>query len=238
MNLTSASSILILNPHPGSEIPDPDPDRHRIPDHRSLQSLPFAFALDARCKLSSMSMGLNGRAGDAQLFPSVPLDPDLTLPRVATTLRTMANGASVIPVVVGALALIGWSMDVEALKRIVPGLTAMNPATAIGFICLGWSLGVLSAGLAGPRAPAGTRPRVAHRRLRPLQGRGPPGIRKSSARPVPLPGKSSRSPTSGVRIEWRRTRQSTSCCSGRRWRSSIVRSAGSGRRRCCRSSRP
>ena len=95
-------------------------------------------------------MGLNGRAGDAQLLPSVPLDPDLTLPRVATTLRTMANGASVIPVVVGALALIGWSMDVEALKRIVPGLTAMNPATAIGFICLGWSLGVLSAGLAGP----------------------------------------------------------------------------------------
>jgi diguanylate cyclase (GGDEF)-like protein len=96
-----------------------------------------------------MSMGLNGRAGDPQASSSMPPDPDLTLPRVAVALRTMANVASVIPVVVGALALIGWSMDMETLKRIVPGLTAMNPATAIGFICLGWSLGVLSTGATG-----------------------------------------------------------------------------------------
>ena len=76
--------------------------------------------------------------------PEVPIEPDLILPRVATALRTTATIASLIPVLVGVLALIGWSIDSEVLKRFVPGLTAMNPATAIGFICLGWSLGVLS----------------------------------------------------------------------------------------------
>src|SRR6185369_9032277 len=44
------------------------------------------------------------------------------------------------PVIVGALVLAGWWFGVEFLKRIVPGLVAMNPASAIGFICLGGAL--------------------------------------------------------------------------------------------------
>lgn len=64
----------------------------------------------------------------------------MTLPRAASALRGMARVASVIPVVIGVLVLVGWWADVEFLKRIVPGLVAMNPATAVAFICLGLSL--------------------------------------------------------------------------------------------------
>jgi diguanylate cyclase (GGDEF)-like protein len=72
--------------------------------------------------------------------------PDLTMPRIATALGTMAIVCSFIPVLVGALVLIGWDRDIELLKRLVPGLTAMNPLTAVGFICLGCGLGMLSRG--------------------------------------------------------------------------------------------
>ena len=74
--------------------------------------------------------------------PDVP-GPDLTLPRVASALRTTARIGGVVPVMVGALVLIGWAADIELLKRIGPTLTAVNPTTAIGFICLGCSLAIL-----------------------------------------------------------------------------------------------
>jgi diguanylate cyclase (GGDEF)-like protein len=77
-------------------------------------------------------------------------EPDLTLPRVAATLRAAARIASLVPVLAGVIALVGWAADVETFKRIVPGLTAMNPTTAIGFLCLGWSLAVLTQGAAPP----------------------------------------------------------------------------------------
>ena len=51
-----------------------------------------------------------------------------------------ARLASAISVIVGVVVLIGWQHDVEILKRIIPGLTAMNPVAAIGFICLGCAL--------------------------------------------------------------------------------------------------
>ncbi len=52
------------------------------------------------------------------------------LPRVAATAA----------ILVGALVLVGWARDVETLKRIVPGLVAMNPTTAILFLCSGVAL--------------------------------------------------------------------------------------------------
>ena len=76
--------------------------------------------------------------------PASPFAPDLTLPHVASTLRTASRIASLVPVLTGVVVLIGWAADIETFKRLVPGLTAMNPATAIGFIALGWSLSVLS----------------------------------------------------------------------------------------------
>ena len=78
-----------------------------------------------------------------------PFVPDLTLPRVALALRAAAGAASLIPLLVGVVVLIGWAAEIETFKRVVPGLTAMNPATAIGFILLGWSLAVLSHDSAG-----------------------------------------------------------------------------------------
>src|SRR5438105_12639286 len=68
--------------------------------------------------------------------------PPATLPRVVATLRASARAAAVIPIAVGILVLFGWWRDIESLKRIVPGLVAMNPLTATGFLCLGFSLGL------------------------------------------------------------------------------------------------
>jgi len=40
----------------------------------------------------------------------------------------------------GGIVLLGWSLGNEVLKRILPGLVAMNPVTALGFILAGASL--------------------------------------------------------------------------------------------------
>jgi diguanylate cyclase (GGDEF)-like protein len=78
--------------------------------------------------------------------------PDLTLPRVADILHAAARVASTVPVLVGVFVLVGWAADVEALHRILPKLTDMNPATAVGFICLGLALAMQSS-----RAPFAVR---------------------------------------------------------------------------------
>lgn len=39
--------------------------------------------------------------------------------------------------IIGVTVLIGWQFDLEILKRIIPGLVAMNPATAICFMLSG-----------------------------------------------------------------------------------------------------
>jgi diguanylate cyclase (GGDEF)-like protein len=86
-----------------------------------------------------------------------PMEPDLTLPRVAAALRATSQAASLLAVATGVLVILGWALDVETLKRLVPGLTAMNPATAVGMICLGMSLAFVSrseARRAGARASA------------------------------------------------------------------------------------
>jgi len=68
------------------------------------------------------------------------IESEMTLPRVTATLRAVSRVAAVIPTIVSVLVLFGWWRDIDLLKRIVPGLVAMNPATAIGFLCLGIAL--------------------------------------------------------------------------------------------------
>ena len=77
------------------------------------------------------------------------------LPGSAAALRRIALAASFIPMVEGVLVLMGWALDIEVLKRIVPGLTAMNPATAVGFIGAGAGLALISTRRKGP-TPAST----------------------------------------------------------------------------------
>ncbi|HEX7516788.1 MAG TPA: HAMP domain-containing sensor histidine kinase [Chthoniobacterales bacterium] len=43
-------------------------------------------------------------------------------------------------VCIGILVLIGWSFDLEPLKRVLPGFVAMNPGTAVLFILTGIAL--------------------------------------------------------------------------------------------------
>jgi diguanylate cyclase (GGDEF)-like protein len=70
----------------------------------------------------------------------LPVEPVMILPRLVAALRVVARAASVFTIVAGILVLIGWWADIEFLKRIMPGLVAMNPATAAGFLCLSISL--------------------------------------------------------------------------------------------------
>jgi signal transduction histidine kinase len=57
-------------------------------------------------------------------------------------LASLPTAASALAISIGALVLIGWSLDLEALKRVLPGFVAMNPATAVLFILSGISLAI------------------------------------------------------------------------------------------------
>jgi len=66
--------------------------------------------------------------------------------------KTASQAASVIVALIGGGALIGWTFSVESLRAGLPGLTAMNPLTALAFILAATSLGLLGMKQGGPRA--------------------------------------------------------------------------------------
>ncbi|WP_421896866.1 sensor histidine kinase [Marinoscillum sp.] len=47
-------------------------------------------------------------------------------------------------IIIGFLVIVSWAFDIEFIKRPIPGLVAMNPATAICFILSGVSLWLLT----------------------------------------------------------------------------------------------
>ncbi|MEN3941916.1 ATP-binding protein [Prosthecobacter sp. SYSU 5D2] len=55
----------------------------------------------------------------------------------------VSPGASFVAVASALLVLTGWTFDIEVLKRILPGMVSMNPATAIAFMLAGLSLWLL-----------------------------------------------------------------------------------------------
>jgi signal transduction histidine kinase len=63
-----------------------------------------------------------------------------TSPKLPRLLAVLPVLSSFVAVAVGSLVLMGWSLDNELLKRVVPGLVAMNPMTAILFVCAGLTL--------------------------------------------------------------------------------------------------
>jgi signal transduction histidine kinase/DNA-binding response OmpR family regulator len=58
-------------------------------------------------------------------------------------LRSFSRVASILAIFVGCMVLAGWSFDVGVLERILPGLVAMNPISAVGFVLAGVSAWLL-----------------------------------------------------------------------------------------------
>jgi signal transduction histidine kinase/DNA-binding response OmpR family regulator/HPt (histidine-containing phosphotransfer) domain-containing protein len=63
--------------------------------------------------------------------------------RVVSLFRAFPPAACIVVVCVCGLVLLGWISDIESLRSVLPGLTAMNPATALAFILASVSLYVL-----------------------------------------------------------------------------------------------
>ena len=55
-----------------------------------------------------------------------------------------SRAAGVSVSLVGCVVLLGWALDVESLKRIAPGLVAMNPATAVSLVLAGIALSLIT----------------------------------------------------------------------------------------------
>ena len=61
------------------------------------------------------------------------------------SLNRISRGAGIAVVLLGLIALLGWSLGVEALKSVVPGLHSMKVNTALCFILAGVAVGLLPA---------------------------------------------------------------------------------------------
>ena len=69
----------------------------------------------------------------------VPTESELTI-QFQNQLKKLSVYLAAALCIIGVLVLAGWQFDIEFLKRIIPGLVAMNPVTAICFIFSGSSL--------------------------------------------------------------------------------------------------
>src|SRR3990170_6882746 len=59
-------------------------------------------------------------------------------PEVSRKLATLI--ASALAVFVGGMVLVGWALDITALKSVLPGWVAVKPNTALAFILTGLAL--------------------------------------------------------------------------------------------------
>ena len=73
--------------------------------------------------------------------------------RRVAALRALSRALLRLALLIGGLALVGWQLDVDALKSVLPGRVAMNPFTALGFLLAAASLWLLEAERAGSRRP-------------------------------------------------------------------------------------
>ena len=75
----------------------------------------------------------------------------LVSPRRAATLRRFARGAGAAVVVIACSALLGWALDIDLLKSVVPGHAEMKANTAVGLLLSG--LALLASTFPHPNAP-------------------------------------------------------------------------------------
>ncbi len=71
------------------------------------------------------------------------------------SLDRIASGSGLVVVLIGATALLGWALEVEALKSFVPGFRTMKVNTAVCFILMGLAVGSARARSARRLVPQG-----------------------------------------------------------------------------------
>ncbi|MGK2933714.1 MAG: diguanylate cyclase [Gemmatimonadaceae bacterium] len=57
--------------------------------------------------------------------------------------QALSTAAAFVVTTMGTAVLVGWTLDVDLLERVAPGLRVMNPVSAIAFILCGFSLALL-----------------------------------------------------------------------------------------------
>jgi PAS domain S-box-containing protein len=83
-------------------------------------------------------------------FTALLLQPNLQEDAIRT-LRLLSRFAGVLVILVGTLALIGWVLDIAALRSVAPGWASMKVNTALCFLLIGISLWLLQPALTDPR---------------------------------------------------------------------------------------
>src|SRR5581483_4170705 len=61
-------------------------------------------------------------------------------PRLLKLFGAVPPFAGMVAMIVGATVLAGWWFDIEPIKRLRPGMIAMNPTTAVAFIFSGLAM--------------------------------------------------------------------------------------------------
>jgi PAS domain S-box-containing protein len=75
-----------------------------------------------------------------------------TVPRPSALVRTMTAASAGLVMAIGVAVLLGWALDVVALRTFFPGTNAMVASTAVGFVLVGCSLWLQRRQAAGARA--------------------------------------------------------------------------------------
>ena len=57
--------------------------------------------------------------------------------------QALSTAAAFVVTTIGTAVLVCWTLDIELLKRVAPGLRVMNPVSAVAFILCGFSLALL-----------------------------------------------------------------------------------------------